>query len=283
MEGLPVRETPYWTVNFRDIAFNFTQNVVVKDAEAYAPVNNPRIQGSNQTEVGVTVKTDADYRFRTHKWSNSFEMEYSEARIRPVNQPDTLNIPNNRVQLLTTGTEKVASFPFAWLGRSVGPSLGLQYDGEVKQQSFENKRRNIYSVFPGVEIFDGSVVKSLQLTGNLRRDYSDNPVQSQYGARFRLLAETPIPVGHGGEGTLQAELWTNYFFRKANDTPQDLLLEGDASVKLQIPIWKDLTLAPFFDVYYFKLKYLPLAGYAAQSGVSLSFSRLWKPQYEKFF
>lgn len=283
MQGRPVRETPFWTINFRDIGFNLQQSVVVKDAEAFAPVNNSRIQGFNQTDVGVVAKVDVDYRYRTHKWSNSLEVEYSESRIRPPNEPSTLNTPNNRVQYLMTGTEKMAEFPVSWLGESVGPSLGLQYDGEVKQLPYENKRRNVYSAFPGVEIYDGTFIKTLQLTGNIKRDHSTEPVESQYGARLRLLADRAIPVGHGGQGTFQTELWTNYFFRRPRDTDADLLIEGDASMKLQIPIWKELTLAPFVDFYYFKLKSRPLSGYSVQSGVSISFSRLWKPQYEKFF
>jgi hypothetical protein len=256
---------------------------VVRDAEAFAPVNNARIQGFNQTDVGVTVKIDVDYRYRSHKWSNSLEVEYSESRIRPPGEPSVLNTPNNRVQYLMTGTEKLADFPIHWLGESVGPSFGLQYDGEVKQLPNTLKRRNVYSAFPGVEIYDGSFVKTLQLTGNIKRDHSVDPVESQYGMRARLLADCQVPVGHGGHGTFQTELWTNYFFRRPRDTDADLLIEGDASAKLQIPIWKELTLAPFVDFYYFKLKSRPLSGYSVQTGVSLSFSRLWKPQYERFF
>lgn len=283
MEGRPIRETPFWTVNFRDFGFNLTQNVVVRDAEAFAPVSNARIQGYNETQVGVVAKLDVDYRYRTHKLTNTFEMEYSESRLRPPGEPSVFNVPNNRLQYLLTATENLARFPWAWLGDSIGPSLGLQYDGEVKQLPNTNKRRNIYSAFPGIEIFDGSFVKSLQLTGNVKRDHTVDPVESQYGARIRAVASCPVPVGHGGKGTFQFESWTNYFFRRPNDQPADLLIEGDASAKLQIPIWKELTLAPFIDAYYFKLKARPISGYSVQSGVSLSFSRLWKPQYEKFF
>jgi hypothetical protein len=53
-------------------------------------------------------------------------------------------------------------------------------------------------------------------------------------------------------------------------------------VKWHIPIRKYLTVAPFIDFYSFALKVSPLWGYSAMTGVSFSFSRVWKPQYESF-
>ena len=43
-----------------------------------------------------------------------------------------------------------------------------------------------------------------------------------------------------------------------------------------------LILAPFIDVEWFELKVQPSWGYSIMTGVSIGFSRLWKPQYEKF-
>ena len=52
--------------------------------------------------------------------------------------------------------------------------------------------------------------------------------------------------------------------------------------KLRIPIRRHLFIAPFLDFYSFALKTRPLWGYSAMTGVSIGFSRVWKPQYEKF-
>ncbi|TPW19604.1 MAG: hypothetical protein FD126_2515, partial [Elusimicrobia bacterium] len=66
------------------------------------------------------------------------------------------------------------------------------------------------------------------------------------------------------------------------DTPADLRLELEASVKLHIPFFKRFTLAPYFDFLYVQHKVTPADGYSAITGLSLGFSRLWKPKYEDF-
>ena len=281
MEGRPVEETPYWTVNIRDLSVRFTNTKSVRDSDAFQSVPNSRITGFDQQSAGFSFQGDLDYRFRGHKWTNTVETAYAETRLEPRNEPRVIDRTDNRVMALTSFTEHMASFPLHWLGSSVGPSASFQYDGEVKRRTPDAKRRNIYSLNPGVEIYDGSVVNSLQLTATLRRDYSVEPPESQYGARLRAVWAVDVPVGHGGYGKLQGEVWNNYYFRRHNDLPTDLQLEGDANARLNIAIWKDLSLAPFIDCYWFKLKERPLNGYSLMTGVSLSFTRLWKPQFEK--
>lgn len=285
MQGRPVRETGLWSVNFRDISLDASQTKVVSDRPEFAPVTNQRLQASDEQSLGYTAKVDVEYRYKTHKWTNTGEVQFTETRTTTPDpeQPAVFDRPDNRVMGLTYGTEKLGSFPLAWLGRSIGPSLGLQYDGEVQRRNHDVRRRNIYSILPGLEIFDGSIIKSLQITANLRRDYSHDPVDSQYGTHMRFLASVPVPIGRGGEGSLDGETWLNYYFRRHNDTPQDLQLEGDANFKLNVPLWKDIALSPFVDFYWAKLKMpRPLTAYSAITGVSLSFTRIWKPQFEKF-
>jgi hypothetical protein len=281
MDGRAVEETPYWTVNIRDLSVRFSNTKSVRDSDAFQNVPNSRITGFDQQSAGFDFQGDLDYRFRGHKWTNTVETAYAETRLEPRDEPVVIDRTDNRVMALTSFTEHMASFPLQWLGGSVGPSASFQYEGEVKRRSPDAKRRNIYALNPGVEIYDGSVVNSLQLTATLRRDYSVEPPESQYGARMRMVWAVDVPVGHGGYGKLQGEVWNNYYFRRHNDLATDLQLEGDANARLNIALWKDLSLAPFIDCYWFKLKERPLSGYSLQTGVSLSFTRLWKPQFEK--
>ena len=85
-----------------------------------------------------------------------------------------------------------------------------------------------------------------------------------------------------GPVKVEGEVYANYFFLTKRDSPQDLRIEGDARLKIRIPIYKHLTIAPFIDYYFFQLKVRPLWGYSAQTGIQIAFSRIWKPQYEKF-
>ena len=188
----------------------------------------------------------------------------------------TTNLAANRIMFRTLGTRRAGGISWTWLARSFGPSLGAQFDGEFESAP-GLRRKQIYSVYPGVELFDGSFIRSLELSGNIRRDLSRDPPATQSGLRARALFSAAV-----GGATLQGEVWNNYFFLTNQDKPTDLRVEGNANAKLRVPIRKHLWVAPFVDMHWFQLKTKPSWGYSLMTGVSLGFTRLWKPQYERF-
>lgn len=278
MEGRTVKDTGLWRVDFRDVGLNIRNTTVVRD-DAFSSVPNSRIQGFNERLVGGVAKTDLEYLNGPIKWTNTLEAEYARSRLQPRSGPAVTNTTANRLMLLTMGTRRVGSLSALWLAQSWGPSLGLQFEGEFEAAP-GLRRKKIYSAFPGLELYGGRVVKSLELAANIRRDQSREPVNTQYGLRLRSVASAA--VGPKKAATLQGELTTNYFFLTRRDQPQDLRLESELQLKLRIPVWKQLAVAPFLDFYAFGLKTRPLYGYSAMTGISIGFSRLWKPQYEKF-
>ncbi|MFA6030190.1 MAG: hypothetical protein WC969_10075 [Elusimicrobiota bacterium] len=275
LAGRPPREDALWRVNFRDVSANLSNTKVVRD-EAFNRVSNSRIQGYDEFLLGAALKVDAERRDESYRWGNTLEAEYARSRLRPPNQPPVVNVTTNRLLMRTVGTRSLLSFPWHWLAESLGPSVGLQYDGELEKTP-GLRRKQVYSLFPGVEMFGGSWMKSVSLGANLKRDLSRDSANNQYGLRGRALLSHPL-----GAGTLTGELWSNYFVRTREDSDQDLLFEGDLNVKLRIPVFRQTWVAPFIDFYFFGLKTLPLKGYSAMTGVSIGFSRLWKPQYERF-
>jgi hypothetical protein len=277
MEGRPIAEPGLWRVNFRDISLN-VRDTRTQASDAFNSVVNSRVQGSDELLIGETFKTDLEYLHHEYKWTNTLEMEYAKDRIALRDQPAVTNVTSNRIMFLTLDTKRVGRIPYAWLAHSWGPSLGFEYDGEF-EPSPGLPRKQVYSVFPGFEFFDGSVVRSLETTGVIKRDLSRTPPNTQTGLRLRMLVSTPL--GKAG-AKLDGELWNNYFFLTHSDNASDLRLEGDANAKLNIPIRKYLSVAPFVDFYWFGLKTSPTYGYSLMTGISIGFSRLWKPQYESF-
>lgn len=275
MEGRPVEARGLWKLNFRDIGLNIQNTKVARD-DAFNAVPNSRIQGFDELLVGGVLKTDAEYLKQPYRWINTIEMEYARSRLRPRDQPPVTNTTANRITLLTSGTRRAGLIHEEWFARSYGPSLGLAFDGQF-EASPGLRRKQIYSAYPGVSFYDGTWVRSFELSGNIKRDLSRDPPNTQTGLHSRLLVSKDIgaaPV------TLQGELFTNYFFLTRADTAQDLRVEGAADLKLRVPLRKHLTVAPFFDFYFFALKTRRLWGYSAMMGVQIGFSRLWKPQYE---
>lgn len=277
MTGAPLSTPGLWRLNFRDVGLNLRQTKVVRSDEFNA-VPNSRIQGFNELLVGGVFKADAEYLKSEFKWTNTVEAEYAKSRIEPRNSPATVNLAANRIMLLTLGTHRAGQIRQEWLARSWGPSLGLQYDGEF-EAALGLRRKQAYSLFPGVEFFDGTFVRSLVLSGIVKRDLGREPPNTQSGLRLRSVFSREVGPA---KALLQGELWNNYFFLTKQDTAGDLRLEGDFNVKLRIPVRKYLSVAPYFDFYWFQLKTRPNKGYVTTLGVSIGFSRLWKPQYEDF-
>ena len=275
MTGKPLSEHGLWRVNFRDISLNVRQIGVDRPA-GFNQVPNARIQGFNELLLGGTFKSDIEYLRSEYKWTGTVEMDYARDRLSPRNAPPIINLAANRIMFLTLATRRAGDVPYGWLARSWGPSLGLQADGEF-QTTPGLHRKQVYSVFPGVELYDGSIVKTLELTGIVKRDLSRDPPNTQTGLRVRALISTPF--GPGG-AKLEGEVWNNCFFLSHGDSPVDLRVEGNANARLSIPVYKHLSVAPFVDLYWFALKTRQLWGYSLMTGISLHFSRLWKPQYE---
>lgn len=276
-QGKPVAKTTLWKVNFRDVGLNVQNTKVVRD-DAFNVVPNARVQGFDELLVGGVFKADADYLNAPFKWSNTLEMEYARSRLRPRNAPPVTNTAANRIQFLTTGTRRVGAVRNKWLGSSWGPSLGIQYEGQFEAAP-GLRRRNIYSAFPGVQFYEGTFIRSMDFSANIRRDLSRDPPNTQYGLHTRWVASHAFSRS---PATFSGELFANYFFLTRRDRPQDLRLEAGLSMRLRFPIRRHLSVAPFIDLYAFGLKTRPLYGYSAMTGVSIGFARLWKPQYERF-
>lgn len=277
IEGRPASRRGLWKLNFRDVGLNLRQTRVVRD-DAFDPVPNSRVQGFDELLIGGVFKTDLEYLRDEHKWTNTLEMEYAKSRLTPRSAPPVTNLAANRIMFLTLETLRAGSISWPWLASSWGPSLGLQYDGEFESLPGV-RRKQVYSAFPGVELFDGAVVRSLTFSGIVKRDLSRDPPNTQSGLRLRALVSRPVgPAG----AQLDAELWHNQFFLTKRDVAGDLRAEGSANVRLRVPIRRHFSVAPFVDAHWFGLKLRPLWGYSLMTGVTVGFSRLWKPQYESF-
>ncbi|MBI3299355.1 MAG: hypothetical protein HYZ75_14405 [Elusimicrobia bacterium] len=273
--GAPVRETGLWRINFRDIGLNFSNTKVVSDP-TLASVPNARVQGFDELLIGGVAKSDADWLSGDLKWTSGLDIEYARSRLRPPGRSDVLNTPKNRADARTAVSVKVGRFPVTWIARSYGPSMGIEYEGEVERLPLTRRKHKV-SLLPGVELFNGSLLRSLTFAANVQRDYTPARPVNQYGARLRGLMGVPA-----GPGTLNGELTARYFFLTPRDTSADLRLELNGVLKYHIPVYERLTLAPFIDVFYFQHKITRASGYSAITGITLGFSRLWKPQYERF-
>jgi hypothetical protein len=277
MGGRPISEPGLWRVNFRDISLNI-RDTKTDASIAFANVVNTRVQSADELYIGGDLKTDVDYLHDDYKWTNTLEMAYSKDRIAANGSPAVTSLTDNRIMLMTLGTQKEGTTPYKWLAQSWGPSLGFEFDSQF-QPTPGLPLQQVYSAFPGVEFYDGSVFKTIELGGVVKYDASRSPPNLQEGVRARAVLSAPLG-SHGAK--VDGEFWNNYYFLAPDDNASDLRIEGDVNAKLSIPVRKYLTVAPFVDFDWFELKITPTWGYSVMTGISIGFSRLWKPQYESF-
>lgn len=277
LRGAPLRDRGLWTVNFRDVGLNLSSTRVVRDDE-FARVPNSRIQALDELLLGGAFRADLGYQHKGLRWTNSADLEYAKSRLTPRNQPSVINVAADRIRLSTTATKKAGSLKTDWLARSWGPALGLEFEGQFEATP-GLRRREIYSASPGIELYDGNFIRSLEVGASVKRDLSRDPPNTQWGPRGRLVFSRELA---SGGARLQGEVSARYFVLTRRDTAADLRFEGRGLVKLQVPVWKRFTISPFLDVFGFALKTRPLWGYSMMTGVTIGFSRIWKPQYESF-
>lgn len=282
MAGQPVGRRGLWTINVRDLSLNIQDTQVVRN-DAFSVVPNDRIQGSDQFLVGGDLRTDANYLADPYRWSNTLEMEYAKTRLHPLGQPAVTNTTQNRIMLLTTGTRRAGTVEdkWKWLGTSWGPSMGVEYDSQFVPTP-GLPRQSLISAYPGVQFYEGTLIKSMETSLAIKRDQSRTPPDTQYGFHTRWLLAKTFNGPSDGQPKLTGEFWANYFFLTHEDQQQDLRFESDVNLALTVPIRKYFSIAPFVDIYTFALKTQPFWGYSAETGISIGFSRLWKPQYEAF-
>ncbi|MEE8425219.1 MAG: hypothetical protein V3S11_05295, partial [Elusimicrobiota bacterium] len=247
LEGRPLRERGLWRVNFRDVSLNVSNTKVVSD-DAFDSVPNARVNGFDELLIGSALKTDVEYLRGPLKWANILEAEYSKSRLSPPGQQVILNTPQNRLSFRTVGTHRIGSFPWHWAAKSYGPSFGVEYEGHVERVPLQ-RRKHIVSVLPGVEFYGGSFLSSVEISGNLRRDFTPRTPVNQYGFRMRSIFGKSL-----GKSRFSGDLWANFFIKTPQDTSQDLKFEANAKIKLSLPLYKSFSLAPFIDFYYFVLK-----------------------------
>ncbi|MGH7441534.1 MAG: hypothetical protein ACREKE_02545, partial [bacterium] len=273
INGLSTSSQGLWIINFRDVSLNL-QNTQVVNNGPFSQVPDSRIQGFDQSILGGDFKADANYFQGNYKWSNTLELAYAQSHLRPTGQPPVTNTTANGVTALTTLTRKAGSVAQTWLAKSWGPSLGFEYAGQFTP-SPGLQQQNIYSLYPGVQFYDGSWISMLEFSGIALRDQARVPQNTQYGLHTRALLSKYL-----GNAQLQGEFYANYSFLTTEDAAQDLRLQSDVNLKLSVPITRYLNIAPFIDFYVFALKISPQWGYSAMTGVSLQFSAVWKPQYQ---
>jgi hypothetical protein len=131
----------------------------------------------------------------------------------------------------------------------------------------------------GPKVAGGYILSEAKLGGIADFDYSGTTDNQEYG--FYASANLTVPLLDG------RAYWDNtsefkYFLDNENDDASDLGIEWSVDSELVLPFFSDFYFVPFANFLLFTGKLNRETGFGLDFGISLKFSRYWKPQFQRF-
>lgn len=269
-------ERPVWRLHLRELSAQFS-NTQLHNEAPFNQVKDARIQSVSQVQGQGTARLFSEYYQRRWRWDVGATARYGKVILRQRNAPPLENKTQDQFLTETELRHQTWRFERRARGYSAGPFLNASYDTEFTPSVTPGVPiRRFFSLKPGMKVFEGSRLKDLRVAAVIQRDYSTPLRKTVYGfeSGFEWIGSLPK-----SKATLQAKANFLQFEPNRFDTLSDLRRQLELSAKLGVPIVGNLRLSPFVDFFLFESKILPQRGYNLVFGVSLEFSRLWKPVY----
>jgi len=263
---------PVWRLNLREASLQVA-NTQVAGNGTLGSVPDARIQSVSQVVVQGTARLFSELYWGKLRWDAGVSADYGKVTLKPSGAASIVNVTRDKLSVETElrhRTRYVESGKF-----SLGPFVGLSYATQFTKPP-GTPRAQAFTVKAGVKLFDGPHLKELYVAPLVSKDYSlpEPHAQSGYSAGLKwdsALYGTPI--------YLRGQIDYVEYFKETYDTPADLKRTLDATIKMSVPFYAGLRLSPFMSYYLFEGKLPDRTGFNILFGVSLEFSRLWKPLF----
>lgn len=258
-----------WQVELDRLAFNFT-STEVSYAKKYASFSDARLTADSQTALSGELHALGNYYFNNWVWSNVLELNYGKTRIRPVDGETLTNENADKIAFTTGYTQRLWRVD-NWLGGfEAGPFANMGYETEFTRLD-DAPRRKIYRGMLGVKIFDGKYIKDFYISAVGEADHTYNPVSEKLAWEASLKLQAPLR--EGVEAKFSA-MWRNYL-HESHPQATDLDYELELDARLDVQLYKNLSIAPFINFYTAQGKYVGPRGQNVYVGVALSFSHIF--------
>ena len=259
-----------WSLRLDPLSLS-ASNLETHNRDSFATVRDARVKALNQVSVGTSGNIWLTMDHALLLWLNGVEAAYSQVRL-----PD--KIVNNPADSLVFKSQVLGQKLRVPLGRRwhANPSLGATYDTEFSP-TLGNPRRKLLRMEPGLSTTWDGIFNEFRLSAVAEMDYSLPQVNTEYGASFssRFLKPWRDVFSFG------SDIEFFYFFPSSKDTLDDLLWQTSLRQRLTIPLWQNLALSPYLDVFAWRGKLIQKTGWTYLVGVSLSYSQLWKLSHKR--
>ena len=259
-----------WQLDLQRLGLNIT-STSVQHATDYGAFPDARLKANNQTTIQGDLNFKADYFGKHYLWSSGLLAEYGKNTIE---QPDGTKLTTesaDRIILDTSYTLRLWNVENFLGGFEAGPYLLAAYETEFNSTGAAPLKK-ILRGEGGAKLFEGKYLKALYVAGLLEEDftYPDHSTKLGWTAGFDIQ----IPVREGVKATFKG-VWRDYLHESIEQADDlDYSLEFDA--RMEVLVWKNLSVAPFINYFTAQGKYVAPRGQNVYVGIAVSFSKLFK-------
>jgi len=259
-----------WQLDLKRTSLNLT-STQVKNADVYADFSDSRLNADSQTAVQVFSNFEAAYSAPKYLWSNELLAEYGKTTIKPRLGDATKTESADRIIFTSDIAYKIWKVENLFGGFDAGPMANVSYETEFTSPGDVPLRKLLRGRL-GVKAFEGKYLKSLYAAVVFEEDftYPENSANTAWEAGIKI--EQPVREGVKASYGL---LYRDYLSHgKTMPTNLDYTLEANA--RMDVLVYKNLSIAPFINYYMAQGEYTDRLGQNLYVGVSFSFSRILK-------
>lgn len=264
-----------WRLNLRELNLQIA-DTQVRNTLNYPEIPDARAQALNQIFARTTMEMFSEVYWGKVTWNTGFTADYGRLTLKPENAPPIKNEAIDRLLAETDLSWRIAYVGKNFFDASLGPFINFSEDTELTKPTPATglARRQFVRVKPGLKIYQGRHLQELSLAALYQRNYAKPLHDDDKGWETKFSWTSPLPRSHAD---FQIEGHYRRIEPDAADTVLDLRAELNIRAGLKVPLWGDLNLSPFVDLYHFRGQLGQPLGKNTIVGVALNFNRLWKP------
>ncbi|MFH1729988.1 MAG: hypothetical protein ABIA04_16370 [Pseudomonadota bacterium] len=263
-------------INVKELSLSIMNNDMINNTD-FTEVSNSRVAGTDQLLIGGGLDSALEYDYIDFNWDTELTADLQRITVQVPGSDSITQDIEDEILLQTELSYKTLKYSQNWFSHDIGPFGNISYETEFTPED-GLPRVSLFDVILGGKIFSGNYLQSFKLGGLMETDFAqDNNIE--YGIYSKLEFMYPLPAG----SVWLSESIMKYFFPSSSDTADDLGLELGLSNKFLVPILRDLSLGPYADIFMYTGKEVDAFGASVIIGLTLSYSKIWKPAYQRLF
>ena len=259
-----------WQLDLKRISLNLT-STQVKNADVYANFSDSRLNADSQTVIQGFSNFEAACSAPKYLWSNELLAEYGRATIKPQQGDVTKTESADRIVFTSDIAYRIWKVEKILGGFDAGPMANVSYETEFTSQDDVPLRKLLRGRL-GAKAFEGKYLKSLYAAMVFEEDFTYPKNSANTAWEVGIKIEQPMREGVKASYSLSFMDYLSH----SEDMPTNLDYAFEAGARMDVLVYKNLSIAPFINYYMAQGKYTESLGQNVFVGVSFSFGKILK-------